>query len=97
MKENGMTESTKPTAAAATIQLPPTASSPEGFVNDMEALKLSLESGGLSGVPEKVHMQLPVRTFIKRKCFRVRPGGENCFTETDNRLDLFSSSQEARS
>jgi hypothetical protein len=78
--EQFMTESTSPTAQAATIHLSPTASSPEGFFNDMEALKLSLQDAGLTDVTEEVLMRIPIRKPMKHEYFRVRPGAENCFT-----------------
>jgi hypothetical protein len=75
-----MTESTQPTAQAATIQLTPAASSPEGFFNDLEALKLSLEDSGLTDVTEEMLLRVPVRKPMKHEYFRVRAGVENCFT-----------------
>jgi hypothetical protein len=69
-----------PTAQAVTINLAPKASSPEGFFDDMEALKLSLEDAGLSDATEEVLIRVPVRKPMKHEYFRVRPGAENCFT-----------------
>ena len=75
-----MTTPTQPTAQAATINLAPTASSPEGFFDDMEALKLSLEDAGLSDHTEEVLMRVPVRKPMKHEYFRVRAGSEHSFT-----------------
>jgi len=75
-----MSTSIQPTAQAAAINLAPTASSPEGFFADMDALKLSFEDAGLTDVTEEVLMRVPVRKPMKHEYFRVRPGVENCFT-----------------
>jgi hypothetical protein len=72
--------SNQPTAQAATINLPPTTPSPEGFFNDMEALKLSLQDAGLTDVTEEVLMRVPVRKPMKHEYFRVRQGADNCFS-----------------
>lgn len=75
-----MSDNTSPTAQAATVSLPTTASNPEGFFADMDALKLSLEDAGLTDHTEEVLMRVPVRKPMKHEYFRVRAGSEHSFT-----------------
>jgi len=75
-----MSTPTQPSAAAAVVQPPTTTSNPQGFFDDMEGLKLSLEDAGLSDHTEEVLMRVPVRKPLKHEHFRVRAGAEHTFT-----------------
>lgn len=68
----------QPTSLAVTIE-PEAESASSGLFADLDALKLSLESAGLSGAAE-VLGSVEVRNPKRDEFFRVRPEPENRFT-----------------